>query len=304
MSESVFATTVAEETPAQKPEESTTETPVQEKMQETPVSQEFSYDTFVQMLPEHLRTEKVFQNISKEKPIEDMALQFYHAQKLVGVDKIEAPKEDWPKEKWDSFYERIGRPKTPDDYKVPDFGDLPVDDKVLSDFKKLAHDTGMTSKQVESVLSLYGNMVKEQTGKYTQEAETQLKEKMLAFRTELGDNFNTVLKEAEFGFTRFADEDMKALISSRPDLQNEPAVIRHFQKLAKMAREDAARSGDQTNPLNIATKEQALDVLKRFEEEHSRLLFKSVEGLTLHEKTQRDQLLRRREELYKLAYAE
>ena len=66
-------------------------------------------------LPDDLRDDPSLKSI---QDVPGLAKSFIHAQKMVGADKIPVPTEHATKEDWDAVYSKLGRPATPDDYKV------------------------------------------------------------------------------------------------------------------------------------------------------------------------------------------
>lgn len=262
----------------------------------------FTRDRLLTLIPEDIRNERVFQNINPDNPIEDLTRQFLHAQKLVGVDKLEAPKSDWPKEKWDAFYDRLGRPKTPGDYTAEIPEGLSVDDKALESFRNLAHEKGLTTEQFTSIMGVYTGMVQQAQSEMTQAQEKTIMEGLKSLQQEQGENFESFLKLAERGLERFGDDSLKKLITDDSVLRNHPAIIKHFHSLAKTTLEDAVRRGDTTDPMMAQDGNSARAILNEFEQKNTRIINTPPEKLSFPERDERDRVLKRRAELYGLAY--
>lgn len=83
----------------------------------------------------------------------DVLGSYQNLEKLLGADKagraIVPPKDDASPEEWQAFYGKLGRPETPDGYK------LPVPEGDSGEFAKTAaawmHEAGLNSKQAEAL---------------------------------------------------------------------------------------------------------------------------------------------------------
>lgn len=261
-------------------------------------------DMLLSAIPEQLRGEAVFQNIREDNPVEDLATQFLHAQKLVGVEKMPAPKENWTDEQWGQLYDRLGRPKTMNDYQMPET-QAALDDAAVGQFKELAHKAGLTSKQFQAVVDFhnqyYGNL---QTQAETQ-SDQQLEQGLMTLRQEWGDQYEENLDVAERFFTNnIKDESLRKLILENKQLRNNPGIIKHFHQLARDASEQALKVGDVTSPAAVRSSEQAMAALKKLEMDNRALLFGRAESMSMADKARLAEVVERRAELYKLAYPE
>ncbi len=84
----------------------------------------------------------------------DIAKAYKELQAKLG-ERTVAPKDDAPKEEWDAFYKRIGRPDSADGYQfkmpegVPE--NLPYDSDFAAEFRAWAHDQGLTPRQASGL---------------------------------------------------------------------------------------------------------------------------------------------------------
>lgn len=97
---------------------------------------------------------------------------YRNLEKFAGGSKslVELPPDDAPPEKVAEFYDRLGRPKTPQDYGIapPEGGD-----KALAEwFTKTAHDHGLSAKQAKGLFDQWQAM----TGSRMQEMEAAQRE--------------------------------------------------------------------------------------------------------------------------------
>ena len=97
-------------------------------------------------LPEEIRGEECWDVVTD---FGNMAKQFVNQRKAIGKDKVVLPGANATPEEKSAFYDSIGRPKTPADYKV----DVPEEmsefytPEVVAEQAKLAHEIGATNEQ-------------------------------------------------------------------------------------------------------------------------------------------------------------
>lgn len=108
-------------------------------------------ESWREALPEDLRDEDCWNTVTDFK---NMAKQFVNQRKAIGKNKIPVPSEKSSQDEWDAFYDAIGRPKTPDDYKVEvpeELGEL-FDEDHLKQAKDMAHKMGITDSQFKAYM--------------------------------------------------------------------------------------------------------------------------------------------------------
>lgn len=91
-------------------------------------------------------TTRAFAETKNWKTPEDVVKSYHNLEKIVG-DKSAAlimPGADAKPEEWGAFYDKLGRPGSPDNYKLPD---AMKDDPAMKAFAPIAHQMGMTTKQ-------------------------------------------------------------------------------------------------------------------------------------------------------------
>jgi hypothetical protein len=124
------------------------------------------------------------------KSTEDLFDQFANAQRMIGVEKLPAPKEDWTPEQWNEFYGRLGRPGKPDEYQLPAVempeGLKPEADQFKAFFEK-AHASGLTQNQVQEVVGYYLEDMKNAHQSAVSQAQTEVRETQEALQAEWGE---------------------------------------------------------------------------------------------------------------------
>jgi hypothetical protein len=116
---------------------------------------------------------------------------YVNLEKLMGADKagrgVVLPKDDAPAEEWAAFHNRLGRPESPDGYKIP----VPEGD--AGAFAKQAsqwfHEAGLTAKQAETLASKWnehvGGATQQQQAQFEQQAAIDMQDLQQAW----GDKF-------------------------------------------------------------------------------------------------------------------
>jgi hypothetical protein len=96
----------------------------------------------------------------------DLLGSYQNLEKLMGADKagrgVVLPKEDAAPEDWAAFYNRLGRPESPDGYKLP----VPEGDAgtFVKDAAQWFHEAGLTPKQAETLAAKYAEWTGNVTG--------------------------------------------------------------------------------------------------------------------------------------------
>ena len=91
---------------------------------------------FQDLIPDEYRAEKSLENF---KDMGDFVKSYLSAQKIVGADKIPVPNKFATDEDWNKVYEKLGRPKSADEYKFNLPEDKTVDEAALKGFADQAH---------------------------------------------------------------------------------------------------------------------------------------------------------------------
>jgi hypothetical protein len=155
-------------------------------------------------LPEDTRG--LIQNKGWKDPV-DVINSYSNLEKLLGADKagrgLVLPKDDADAGEWGKVYDRLGRPTSPDGYK------LPVPEGDTGEFAKVAagkfHELGLTAKQAEALAGWYN----EQSAGIVQQSAAQLAQQseadMASLEQEWGQSYDANIEASrravrEFGF--------------------------------------------------------------------------------------------------------
>jgi hypothetical protein len=145
---------------------------------------------------------------------------------------VNVPKDGAPQTEWDAFYEKIGRPKTADEYgikaTVPD--GMPWNEKAEKLILAKAHARGLTKPQAEGLLNDFIALSAEGQQQVKQAAAVEAEDAYATMQTEWGGltERNTALVQrcvTEFGgaeFKQYLDET---------GLGNDPRLMRFVHKM-------------------------------------------------------------------------
>lgn len=193
-------------------------------------------------LPEELRNEPTIQ---KYKSVEDAAKGLVNAVKMIGKDKVAIPKAEADEGEWDAFFKAVGRPDTPDEYKIEAEG---ADEDFLKSFKEAAHKTGLNQQQVDGLMSFWNDLTQDTMSKMQEMREKEVIEGLEALKKEWGTAFDREVAAAKRAVRELCDDDQRALLDE--GLGNDPRVVRLFNKLGKMLGEDTLKALPDSNTVS------------------------------------------------------
>ena len=193
-------------------------------------SEEYSPIEFqASQMPPGLREEpslKTFDSVDK------LAKSYVNAVKMIGGNPdnmVAIPSEG---EKWDDFYNKIGRPEKANDYQ---FGD---ENGELDGFREFAHDTGLTQDQASNILKLYGDIQEEQEEAHQNGLEELRTNTTMELQKEWGKNFDGKMDYAKRAFAQFASPELSQLMDES-GMGNHPEMLRVFAKVGELMGEDS-----------------------------------------------------------------
>ena len=186
-----------------------------------------------QHLPEDLRENET---LSKFKDVGSLSSSYLELQKMVGSrDKI--PTEESTEDEVNSFYNKLGRPESPDAYdiKVPDEGGtgMKYDQKLYSDFLQTAHQSGLTNKQAQDAIDFYAKMNEDSSINSEAQMQQAKVDAETALKKEWGvKEYDRNLAISRRAFNRFADDDLKKFVQES-GVSNNVSLIRFLHKIGK-----------------------------------------------------------------------
>jgi hypothetical protein len=130
-------------------------------------------------------------------------------------------------------------PESSEGYKFPE--GLPTPEKDLASFAKVAHEMGMTQKQVEALANWQKKANAEATESFNKVSEDWKQSVLKSWGADAEKNTELALR----GVRDFASDDLKKILSES-GFGNHPAIVEHFYKLGIMSAEGRAPLSDST----------------------------------------------------------
>ena len=196
-------------------------------------------------IPEEFREDPDF---AEFKTQEDLFKAFKNQKASMAVlSKI--PTEESPKEDWDKFYEALGRPATADEYKLDK--ELPegltFNEDMFNGFTQVAHEAGLSQKQIENIYNFYNNKTLEITKTIDDQVKAvyqkSVDDAVGSLKKEWGTDYEDNLKAAVAIGNKFLSPETKQYLNATK-LGNNPLLIKDFYKLSQQVSGAQMKGGD------------------------------------------------------------
>lgn len=153
-------------------------------------------------LPDEMRG--IVENKGWQSP-QDAVQSYANLEKMLGADKagrgLVMPKEDAGQEEWDQFYDRLGRPKSPDEYQ------LPVPESDTGEFAAAAkakfHELGITTKQAEQLAEWWNSQSSEMQQQQMTQTQQQADQQLEDLKKEWGQSYDENIEAARRASRQF-----------------------------------------------------------------------------------------------------
>tara|TARA_Y100001951_G_scaffold10642_1_gene6797 strand:- start:346 stop:1203 length:858 start_codon:yes stop_codon:yes gene_type:complete len=189
-----------------------------------------------QGIPEDIRADKSLESI---KDIGSLAKSYIHSQRLVGSDKIPVPNKHATDEDWNAVYEKLGRPKTPGEYKYDIPENANVDKASLNNFSDQAHKLGLLPTQANGMVKFYNEMVSQGIKDADTKALVSRENTTKEMKQEWGQAYDSKLSKAATLAKSIVDKQLLAApMADGTMLGDHPLMIRAFAMLADKMGED------------------------------------------------------------------
>jgi hypothetical protein len=169
---------------------------------------------------------------------------YINLEKFLGADKagrgLVLPKDDAAADEWGQVYDKVGRPKSADEYK------LPVPDGDTGEFAKMAagkfHELGLTSKQAEALANWYNEQSMAMASSQMNQAGINAEQQMEALKQEWGKEYDSNIEAGRRAARQFGvGEEM---LTKMEDALGTGEMLKFFAKIGKGMGEDSFVSGD------------------------------------------------------------
>lgn len=199
-----------------------------------PAPQDFKWqDNWKDGLDEELKKEPSLASI---KDIPSLVKSYIHGQKMIGKEKIVIPDQFATDEDWQRVYSKLGMPESPDKYEIKNIGEH-TDENFVKKFKEVAVKNGILPRQAEKIFEMYTGYANELVAAQEEEGKRNFEESVGALKKEWGQGYDRKLANASATFSKFADDETKAVFKES-GIGNNPKVLKLFASIAEALGED------------------------------------------------------------------
>lgn len=196
-------------------------------------------DNWTDKLPEGLREEASLKNF---KTFEGMTKSLVNAQKMIGSDKVPVPNDNWDEEQWNDFYNKIGRPETPENYEFtrPEIPEgMNYNEDMEKAFASQAHNLGLTQPQASKLLDWYNKSQIDMQSELEKKAEFEQSQAVEALKKEWGKVYSDKMEKANAAVRTFGAADTL----EKAGYANNPDMVKLFAKVGESISEDKLVQG-------------------------------------------------------------
>lgn len=191
---------------------------------------------------------KVTAFVGKFKSMDDLVKSAMEADSKLG-GMVAIPKEDASPEEQQAFYEKLGVPKTPEEYKLTVQGKS-VSESELAEWRKTAHELHLNQKQAQAFVDKASKNVQDIAASYREKMVEGAKQTEAAFRSEFGakyDQFHSTMIKGWKTVASQLGESAKDLAKELDEsgLGNSPHFARMLYKIGLIVQEDSGIGGTQ-----------------------------------------------------------
>lgn len=179
-------------------------------------------------------------NISKFTEIDALAKSYINATRMIGQDKIPVPNQNSTEDQWNEVYSKLGRPESPDKYKLDFKSEVaPIDEGAVKSFAEVAHKTGLNEKQAQAILDFYKQNSEQSLQQSKIDTETAQANAEQQLRQEWGGNFDANIKRAaSIAKQNMKPEMLDMQLKDGTRLGDHPDFIKGFANIANLLSED------------------------------------------------------------------
>ncbi len=173
-------------------------------------------------------------SLSKFDNVDALAKSYTELESELGK-RVRIPSRDASPDDWAKYYERVGRPKSPDEYAI-DRGK--TDDSLVRSFKSAAHEAGLTVEQAEKVFGSVRGFTDSSQKLRMEQYTARMKEADATLRREYGPQYDSRISDAKKAYDLLFDEALRADIVEA-GLANNPRFIKVLAELGPQIRGDS-----------------------------------------------------------------
>jgi hypothetical protein len=181
--------------------------------------------------------------LARFKTQNDLGKSYLELERKLGASVV-LPGKNAKQEDWDAFYKRLGRPDSPDGYElqsvVTEEG-VKLDDVGDVEFRKQAHELGLTKNQAETLHKWWINAIIGQTEKVKELARQKKREASDDLRKEYGLDYDKKLALIGLVNRKFGSDGWIPYLNRGPG--NDPEFLRFLIKIGEAISEETLVQG-------------------------------------------------------------
>ncbi|PWR24977.1 hypothetical protein [Zavarzinia aquatilis] len=179
--------------------------------------------------PWYSETHKDLVALKKWSGPDDVLHSYASLEALVGADKIAIPKPTDEPAAWDAVWNRLGRPVTPADYKLP----VPEGDngEFAATMAPILHKAGLTQGQANTLATAWNEMQAAQARAADEARKTQGLKEVADLQKEWGAHYDTNVELGSRAFRLFASDQDAELIHKVETALGAGGLIKMFNRI-------------------------------------------------------------------------
>ena len=191
-------------------------------------------------IPEDIRSHKSLETI---QDVGSLAKSYVNAQSMIGADKVVKPGKFATSDDWNSFYDKVGRPASAEEYQLEN--KLPEGQAENGDmvnwFKNTAHKVGLLPHQAQALLNEYNEFNGSQVTQTANVTEDQIAAVEVDLKKEYGQAFDDRMAVGKGVLENFSsipvDEFEDLTLSNGMKLGDHPAIIKTMVNIGQFMKE-------------------------------------------------------------------
>lgn len=179
-------------------------------------------------------------NIEKFTEIDALAKSYINAVSMIGSDKIPLPNKNATEEQWNEVYNKLGRPESPDKYKLELKTEAAaVDENIIKGFAENAHKLGLNNSQAQGILEFYKQTLESGAKDMSITMESAQANAANELRKEWGKSYDeNIQKAASIAKTYLGSDVLDTQLRDGSRLGDNVKVIKAFANIAGLLSED------------------------------------------------------------------
>jgi hypothetical protein len=171
--------------------------------------------------------------------VQDLAKGYVNIEKMIGGDPLVMPADDAAPEEWSKFYNRLGRPDTPDGYELSEMPEGYERNEALSDwFKKSAHELGLNQKAAKELDKRFNEFMANYSAQQQEELGKQGESEKAALQKEWGNTYDENMALAQAAAEKLGGEKVAKAIQALEGQVGFQDTVKLFTELGKMFGDD------------------------------------------------------------------